>query len=126
MYELQIILGIPKFTQQTSNRIQAKYTSVFGHLVQIYPCFFIGYAFSFLSVPDGKDRRLNRVIIALNTQRYKYLLKRDPLRPAEHVTVHRSAIRKTALRAYCGYHHRFTHEKALPTDAYVRLPLMQA
>ena len=33
------------------------------------------------------------------------------------VTVHRSAIRKTALRAYCGCRHCFTHEKALPTSA---------
>src|SRR5699024_7976561 len=49
MYELQIILRISKLTQQSSNRIQAKYTSVFRHIVQIYPCFFIGHVSRFLS-----------------------------------------------------------------------------
>jgi len=50
MYELQTLLRIPQFTQQTSNCIQAKYTSVFRHLVQIYPCFFIGHFLLFPSV----------------------------------------------------------------------------
>ena len=39
--KFQIVLRIAKPVQQLSHIIQAKYTSVFGHLIQIYSCFFV-------------------------------------------------------------------------------------
>ena len=81
--ENAIIIESAQLMQKLPNRIQAKYTSVFRHLVQIYPCFFIGHVIvvSFLIFLHGSTPALiimlpsNIISLPIESYKYKFVAK---------------------------------------------------